>query len=253
MNRENQPAKPSRYWEIDALRGVAIIWMAAFHLTWDLVFFRLVNIDMFSPPWPQFSQIIATTFLSLFGISLTISYNRAGKAQGFRKYLLRGGKILGFGMIVTLVTYLFVRSQFVVFGILHLIGFSIVAAYPFLRRRRRSISLIAGLVLIAVGVYVNRRVTSSPWLIWLGINQLGRSMADWYPVLPWFGVVLASIAVGHTLYPGGHRRFALPDWSSMRVIRELSFLGQHSLLFYLVHQPVLIGLLWATDALASVR
>ena len=156
-------------------------------------------------------------------------------------------------MVITLVTYFFVRNQFVVFGILHLIGFSIVAAYPFLPRRRRWFSLIVGLAFIAVGLYINRQTTLSPWLIWLGINQLGRSMADWYPVLPWYGLVLVSISIGHALYPGGRRRFALPDWSGMPVIRELSFLGRHSLLFYLVHQPILIGILSGIDAIRSVR
>jgi uncharacterized membrane protein len=253
VSKEDQSTETARYWEIDALRGVAMILMTAFHLTWDLVFFGLVNVNMFRPPWPQFSQIIATMFLSLAGVSLVISDNRAGKTQGFRKYLLRGLKVFGFGMIITLVTYLFVRSQFVVFGILHLIGFSIVAAYPFLPRRRWWISLIAGLALIAVGLYVNRQVTLSPWWIWLGINQLGRSMADWYPVLPWYGLVLVCIPVGHALYPGGRRRLALPDWSGIPVIRKLSFLGRHALLFYLVHQPILIGILSGISAVLPTR
>ena len=96
---------------------------------------------------------------------------------------------------------------------------------------------------LGVGIYLNRQITTSPWLIWLGIPQIGRPMADWYPVLPWFGLVLLGITAGHSLYPSGVRRFALPDWSSAPVIRQLSFLGRHSLLIYLVHQPVLLAIL----------
>jgi uncharacterized membrane protein len=253
MSQADRATGASRYWEIDALRGVAILLMSAFHLMWDLVFFGIVNVNMGRDPWPRFSQIIATMFLSLAGISLVISYSRTGRTQGFRKYLLRGLKIFGFGMVITLITYLFIRSQFVVFGILHLIGFSVAAAYPFLPCRRGWFSLVVGVALVVVGQYINRRATFSPWLIWLGINQYGRSMADWYPVLPWYGLVLVGVFAGHALYPGGRRRFALPDWSGVPVIRELSFLGRHSLLFYLVHQPVLIGIMSGISAILSAR
>jgi len=233
-----------RYWEIDALRGVAIIWMMLFHLSWDLVFFGLSRVQMGRGPWPWFSRIIATMFLSLSGISMVIVDNRPGARRAFRRTLLRGGKVFGFGLVITLATFLFVPSEFVVFGILHLIGFSIVAAYPFLPRKRRWISLIAGVVAITVGSDINRRIALGPWLIPLGVNQIGRGMVDWYPILPWFGVVLTAIFLGHALYPAGKRRFEIPDWSRVPMLRQIAFLGKHSLLIYLVHQPVLIGILY---------
>jgi uncharacterized membrane protein len=228
---------------VDALRGVAIILMALFHLSWDLSFLGLAQIRMSANPWPWFSRIIATMFLSLVGISLTISYARSSRAHSFRKYLFRGLKVFGFGLAITLVTYLFIPHEFVVFGILHMIGFSIVAAYLFLPAARRYLSLVLGAAFLVLGIYLNRQVTISPWLIWLGIPQLGRPMADWYPVLPWFGLVLLGITAGHSLYPRGRRRFSLPEWSHLPVIRQLSFLGRHSLLIYLVHQPVLLAIL----------
>jgi uncharacterized membrane protein len=236
--------KAPRYWEIDALRGVAIVWMAGFHLSWDLVFFGLARIPMSRNPWPWFSRIIATMFLTLSGISMVIVDNRPGRQRSFRRTLLRGGKVLGFGLIITLVTLFVVPDEFVVFGILHLIGFSIVAAYPFLPRKRRWISLAIGIVAIAVGSDINRRISLGPWLIPLGINQIGRGMVDWYPILPWFGMVLIGVFLGHALYPQGKRRFELPDGSHVPVVRQLCFLGRHSLLIYLVHQPLLIGILY---------
>ena len=68
-------------------------------------------------------------------------------------------------------------------------------------------------------------------------------MVDYYPVLPWFGLALVGIYVGHTLYANSVACFTLPDKSQTPLIRELSFLGRHSLLIYIVHQPLLIGLL----------
>jgi uncharacterized membrane protein len=69
-------------------------------------------------------------------------------------------------------------------------------------------------------------------------------MADYYPVLPWFGVALVFISAGHALYPGGRARFALPDLSRRPVLRQLCFLGRHSLLIYMIHQPILLGVLF---------
>jgi uncharacterized membrane protein len=249
VSKAEQLQEHVRYWEIDALRGVAMLLMTAFHLTWDLVNYRVVDVNMGREPWPSFSRIIATMFLSLSGISLVISYYRGGKERGFTKYLLRGLKVFGLEMVVPLTTYVAIRNQFVIFGILHLIGFSIVAAYPFLPRQRKWVSLLVGLALIAVGIAINRRTTSFPWLIWLGINQRGRWMADWYPVLPWYGLVLVGISAGHALYPGARRRFDLPDWSGLPVIAQLCFLGRHALLYYILHQPVLIGIVAGLSAI----
>ncbi len=250
---EEQRSRTARYWEIDALRGVAVILMIVFHLSWDLSFLGLARIRMSAGFWPWFSRVIATMFLTLVGISLTVSYARSGRSQGFRKYLLRGLQVLGYGLVITLVTYLFIPLEFVVFGILHLIGVSIVAAYPFLPRGRRFVSLVLGIALVVVGTVLNRQASTSPWLIWLGVPQLGRPMADWYPVLPWFGLVLVGIALGHTLYPHGERRYALPERSGLPVISELAFLGRHALLIYLAHQPVLLAVLTGLAWLFSRR
>jgi uncharacterized membrane protein len=248
---EERGSRTARYWEIDALRGVAIILMILFHLSWDLSFLGLARIRMSAGFWPWFSRIIATIFLSLVGISLTVSHARSRPGQGFRRILLRGLKVFGYGVAITVATYLFIPREFVVFGILHLIGFSIVAAYPFLPRCRWLLSLGFGTLFVVIGTYLNRQVTVTPWLIWLGVPQLGRPMADWYPVLPWYGLVLVGIAAGHVLYPQGERRYVLPDRSGVPVIRELAFLGRHALLIYLAHQPILLavltGIVWISS------
>jgi uncharacterized membrane protein len=67
-------------------------------------------------------------------------------------------------------------------------------------------------------------------------------MVDFYPVLPWFGVALIGVFAGYSLYPNGQRRYAWPDLGRVAPVRGLRFLGRHSLLIYLIHQPLLIGL-----------
>jgi uncharacterized membrane protein len=164
-----------------------------------------------------------------------------GHKQLFQKYLLRGLQLLGLGMIITVVTYFLVGSGFVIFGILHLLGLSTILAYPFLRSRWAS--LVAGLIVIGLSVPLRQLLSPDPWLLWLGVRQIGRFMLDFYPVVPWFGVALLGAFVGFTLYPEGTRRLALPNLSHLTPVRGLTYLGQHSLLIYLVHQPVLLGIL----------
>ncbi len=240
-----------RLWEVDTLRGIAVVLMVFFHFVWDLTFFGRYRADMLSGPWYIFGRSIGATFIFLFGVSLTLSYARQrptttrpaplSKAV-FRRYVLRGSKLFGLGLAITLVTYVATPSRFVLFGVLHLLGCAMILAYPFLLVQR-WISLLAGLLIIGTGFYVNQLPVSFPWLLWLGVEQRGRNMSDYYPLLPWFGFALIGIWAGQRLYPGGRRCFDLPDLAHVAPIRALSFLGRHSLVIYLVHQPVLLALL----------
>lgn len=244
---ETKSAPKVRYWPVDTLRGVAIVLMVIYHFTWDLAYTGVYGGNMLATPWQMFARFIATLFIFVMGVSFTLSYHRAGaKSPGrnlFPKYFWRGAKVLGLGLVVSVGTYFFVgENGFVVFGILHLIGLSIVAAYPFLRFK--WISLVVGGGVILAGVYANTIIVAAPWLIWLGIRQAGRYMVDYYPFLPWFGVALMGIFAGHTFYPAGSPRFTWPDFSAAKIVRGLSFLGQHSLLIYMLHQPILLGLLY---------
>lgn len=239
-----------RLWEVDTLRGIAVVLMVFYHFVWDLTFFGRYRADMLSGPWYIFGRSIGATFIFLLGVSLTLSYSQRRQATTeptrlsnslFMKYILRGSKLFGSGIVITVVTYFTSPSQFVIFGILHLLGCAMILAYPFLRVHP-WISLIAGLLIIGVGIYVDRLTASFPWLLWLGVSQRGRRMSDYYPLLPWFGFALLGIWVGRRLYPGRIRRFVLPDLAHVAPIRALSFLGRHSLVIYLVHQPVLLAL-----------
>lgn len=247
MQKETDRTKPTfrRLWEIDTVRGIAVVLMVFYHLVWDLAYFGAYSGTMYATAWQVLARGIGTTFIFLLGVSLTLRYDRLkpalSKRQLFGKFLLRGAKIFGWGMVITVVTYLALGSGFIVFGILHLLGLSTVLAYPFLRSRWAS--LAGGVVVISLGVYLNQQLSPSPWLIWLGVRQLGRHMVDYYPIFPWFGPTLLGAFAGLTLYPGGSPRFTLPDLSSAVPIRGLSFLGRHSLVIYLVHQPIMLAIL----------
>lgn len=232
--------KAGRFWEVDAARGVAILMMVLYHLTYDLDTFGGYGIESTSGFWAFFADTTASFFLFLVGVSLAISSSRTGEAGrgGFGKYLLRGLRIFGYGMLLTVGTWL-LGFGVIWFGILHLIGVSIILAYPLLKHRLAN--LVLGSVIVVVGEYMRLRDVSSdsPWLLPIGVVPEDLFMPDYRPLLPWFGVVLLGLFFGNVLYGG---RVAAAS-GTPAVARPLGFLGRNSLFIYLVHQPILVALL----------
>jgi uncharacterized membrane protein len=218
--------------------------MVVYHLTYDLDNFGGYAIESTSGFWGWFADATASSFLFLVGISLSISYSRAGAEQGlFGKYLRRGIRIFAYGMALTVVFFV-LGMGIVAFGILHLIGVSIILAYPLLKYRLAN--LFTGLSILAVGWYMRAQEVSSEsaWLLPLGVAPENLFMPDYRPLLPWFGVVLLGLFAGSAVYGGGKRLSGVPR-RVPPVARPLVPLGRNSLLIYLVHQPVLIALLAA--------
>lgn len=239
--------KRQRFWEVDAARGVAILMMVVYHFTYDLDTFGGYDIDSTSGFWAWFADATASAFLFLVGVSLSISYWRAtagGTDRGlFWKYLSRGLRILAYGMVLTVVS-LALGMGIIAFGILHVIGVSVILAYPLLRYRLPN--LILGVTLMAVGAYMMASDVSSesPWLLPLGVVPENLFMPDYRPLLPWFGVVLIGLFVGNVVYGGGKRPAGLME-KAPAATRPLVPLGRNSLLIYLIHQPILVALLAA--------
>ena len=236
-------AKEQRFWEVDATRGVAIAMMVVYHLVYDLDNFGGYGIESTSGFWAYFADATASAFLLLVGISLAISYSRTGArgASLFGKYLRRGLRIFAYGMALTIVFFV-LGMGIVAFGILHLIGVSIILAYPLLRYRLPNLFL--GILVFAVGAYMMAQDVSSesPWLLPFGVVPENLFMPDYRPLLPWFGVVLLGLFAGNVLYGGG-KRPALVAKRAPAVARPLLPLGRNSLFIYLIHQPILIALL----------
>jgi len=216
--------------------------MVVYHLTYDLDTFGGYGIESTSGFWAHFADVTASAFLFLVGISLAISYSRAGPGH-FGKYLRRGIRILAYGMALSVV-FLALRLGVVAFGILHLIGVSIILAYPLLKYRLAN--LFIGFSIMAAGWYMRAQGVSSEsaWLLPLGVVPENLFMPDYRPLLPWFGVVLLGLFAGDVLYGGGKRPAGVPR-RVPPVARPLVPLGRNSLFIYLVHQPILVALLVA--------
>jgi uncharacterized membrane protein len=233
-----------RLWEIDALRGVAIVMMVIYHLLWDLASLGGYDISLRSGFWSWWQIVTASLFTGLVGLSLTLSYARERQTHPtgslWSKYVIRGLTVLTWGLVIGVVTYLALGTGYYVrFGILHLIGVSIILAYPLLRFR--WVNLALGIALTLLGPAIQGLRLDLPWLEWLAPTP--GSGVDYAPLIPWFGRVLIGIFLGNTLYPGGQRRFSLPDLGHNALVMPLRLLGENSLLIYLIHQPILLATL----------
>jgi uncharacterized membrane protein len=236
--------KVDRLWEVDAARGIAIIMMIVYHCTYDLDTLGGYHIQSTTGYLALFADVTAGLFLFLVGISLAISRTRTSLTgwRLFGKYLARGLRILAYGMVLTII-FLALGMGVVAFGILHLIGFSIILAYPFLSLRLTN--LVLGTVIFVAGQYVLAQdlYSQSFWLLPFGVVPEGVMMPDYRPLLPWFGVVLIGLFFGNVVYGG---RPAVPEDKAPVLARPLLPLGRNSLFIYLIHQPIIIALLAAT-------
>ena len=219
--------------------------MIVYHSTYDLDTLGGYDVQSTSGYWALFADVTAGLFLFLVGVSLGISRSRTSLTgwRLFGKYLARGSRILAYGMVLTLI-FLALGMGVVAFGILHLIGVSIILAYPFLRLRFTNLAL--GVLMFAAGQYIMAQdlYSQSFWLSPFGVVPEGVVMPDYRPLLPWFGVVLIGLFVGNVVYGDGRRPTITEDKAPV-LARPLLPLGRNSLFIYLIHQPIIVALLAA--------
>lgn len=233
-----------RFQELDALRGVSIIMMVIFHFLFDINFFGIYKIALYEGFLLLFQRTIITTFLVVVGISLHISYARLEDksfANILKKYFKRSVSLFAIALLITGVTYIYLQGNgFILWGIIHLIALSVLLAIFFFRFF--YLNLFLGLLTIAFGFITDSIVVDFPYLLWLGVKFPNFYSVDYVPLIPWFGLVLVGLFFGKFLYPNGKRRFNIVldfRWSEV-----LSYLGRNSLLIYIIHQPILIGLMY---------
>lgn len=230
----------SRFELVDLARGVALLAMFVFHFAYDLADFGLTDVDVPNEPgWRLFARLIAGSFLTLVGVSLVLATR---KGLNRRAFLRRLAMVAGAAALVTLATFFAMRSSFIFFGILHHVALASVLALPFLRL---PVLAVAGAAVIAFALpaFVADPLLDEPWLAWLGFSRAPLVSADFVPVFPWFGCVLAGTILARLALPRIEGS-AVAGWQAKALpARIVVWGGRHSLLVYLVHQPVFIGLL----------
>jgi uncharacterized membrane protein len=236
--------KTARFWEVDFLRGLAIVTMVIYHTFFIMNYYRVFMTNLHTPFWWYFPRIIANTFIFLVGVSLTLSYSRdilkqTHKKGLYKKYMKRGAMIFACGLFVTFATFIAVRENYVMFGILHLIGASIVLAYPFIRFK--YINLLIAALIFSLGIHFKTIFIKSPLLLWIGIKPYNFSTVDFFPIFPWTAAVFIGLFVGNILYNDYKRNFKFFDLSENFLSKAMCYLGEKSLVIYIAHLPIIVG------------
>ena len=233
-------AAAPRIGRIDALRGLAVVAMVAYHFAFDLAYFRLTAQNFYRDPfWLHARTAILSTFLLVAGVSLVLAQRTSQRRVRFWRHV---GIIAGCAVAVTAGSYLMFPRSFIWFGVLHGIAVSLVLARPVVARP--WIALVLGVAVVVAGNLFASPIFDSRALGWIGFMTAKPITEDYVPLFPWAGMVLVGIAAGHAL---AARDFAwlAPLGSLPAFVR---WLGRHSLAVYMVHQPLLLGLLWIAAA-----
>lgn len=218
----------SRIWELDFLRGIAILAMIAFHILYDLKVFYQVPISYEEGPVYYLGKFAASLFIVAAGISCSLS----------KSNIKRGAKLFLLGLLITLVTSLVIPGSNIIFGILHFLGTSIVLYSIFKHLKPRTL-LLLGTAIILAGFYFKKITLPNNLLAPLGLLGSDFYSVDYYPLVPWLGLFLYGVALGKMLYTEKQSLFPVSPFRQNIV----TALGQHSLAIYLLHQPVILLLL----------
>ncbi|WP_299637865.1 heparan-alpha-glucosaminide N-acetyltransferase [Devosia sp.] len=248
MTEVQAGGKRPRYQLLDSLRGVAILAMIVFHVAWDLYYFGYSPVDVTTDlGWVIFQKSILSSFLLLVGAGLVLAH---GNGIRWRKFWRRFAVLVAGALLVTAGTYWMFPDFFVFFGVLHAIALFSLMGLAFLRLPSWLVAGI-GVAVIAANFLYNDPVFATRELGWIGFWPTSPPTSDVVPIFPWFGVVLLGIAGMRLVLASPLAGRLEQAYSNEPVARGLAFIGRWSLAIYIVHQPLIIGLLWGLSQLQA--
>lgn len=229
---------------LDEMRGLCILLMVAYHGAYDIIYLFGWDIPIFHSAFLRFAQpFVAGIFIFLSGICCRFS----------RSNLRRGMVALGLGVLMGVFTLLFLPEQAIYFGILHLLGTAMLL-FALLQKGLDRLAPLPGLLLCLLlylftfgaqrgylglpgvaWITLPSSWAAYPWLLPLGFSAAG---ADYFPLLPWLFVFLGGSYLGTPFVQRD-----MPDFFYRGRSRFLGVVGRHTIYIYLLHQPVLYGLL----------
>ena len=244
-----QPIK--RFDTIDALRGLAIVWMTVFHFCFDLNQFGYIKQNFYTDPfWTTQRAAIVSLFVFCAGLSQSIAVQQAQSSQRFWK---RWAQVAGCALLVSAGSYWMYPKSFIYFGVLHGLALMLVicrftAGWRLWLWPLGAIAIAMPLIAAyAHNILANIDFLNEKAFNWLGLISRKPIAEDYVPLLPWLGVMWWGMAFGQVLF---RRR---PRWLGQPLPAQfapVTWLGRWSLSWYMLHQPVMIGVLMG---LAAIR
>lgn len=224
----------NRVWWVDLLRGLACLSMPIFHLVHNMHLLGFTAIAYQKTPfWLTWQKLGLGTFVLVSGLAFILS---SQKGIRWHRLLRRAAKLGFLAMLVSLVTWLMMPQSFVRFGVLHFFTLTIVLAPLSYKYPYANLICAAGILLFYQwmgrgGLY------PEPLLYFTGMMSQRPPAADYIPLIPWFGVFMLGMGLGRWIQTNKQRR-PPPRWAL-----PIIWLGQHSLVFYFVHQVIIYAVL----------
>lgn len=214
--------------------------MIGYHFFFDLNYFGLAQLDFNNDPfWLGARTFILSLFLGLVGVSLRLFYERGWVWQKYWQRLVWIGVS---AIIVSLASWVMFPDSMIFFGVLHFIAMASVLALVFLRGYISNLAL--GVLIIIAGSTLTHPFFDQPWMQWLGFMTHKPITQDYVPLFPWLGVVLIGLFLGKVLITSPRLGWIL-DWRNQnQLLRGLAYAGRHSLIIYMIHQPILIAIIY---------
>ncbi len=228
-----------RLWTVDFLRGTAIVLMVIYHVIFDLHYLGIARFAMHGWPLLLLQRTIAALFLGLVGASLVIRK---------RPFLSDAGRALVLFTIasgITVATSVWPGRGMIVWGVLHFIALSIILGHFFVRLGKWN--AVVGVGVIALWAALSGNISGSLLLLPLGFPPEHFISYDYYPLLPWFCLVLFGMAIASL---GVFQKLDLKI-RKPRIAESFCWMGRHSLAIYLIHQPIILLLLFVSRAIAG--
>ena len=224
-----------RNYTLDLIRSFAILLMILFHFIYDLKYFGWVAWDIpDGNGWKHFRYVILTLFFICIGVGLVYSHAPQINLKSFMKRL---AKIAIGAVIITLMSLVMFPQNWIFFGVLHFIFLTSFCSILFVPYPR--LSLILGTCIIIVG---SLGLSDKRWPFSYFSESLPNYTVDYVPLFPWLGVILLGISLAHSNWLN-HDVFKLNNLKNDTLIRRLTWPGKHSLIIYLIHQPLLFAVL----------
>ena len=239
-----------RFDSLDALRGVAIVWMTLFHFCFDLNYFGYLTQNFYADPfWTWQRTAIVSLFLFTAGVGQAVAVQQG---QRWPRFWRRWALVAGSALLVTAGSYVMYPQSFIYFGVLH--GMAVMLLIVRLTAGWGGwLWLLGGLAIALkfIAAYAHQQWAALEFLNNMGFNWLGLISRkpiteDYVPLIPWLGAMWWGMAAGVWALRQKPHWLALDTGAAGR---PLAALGRWSLPYYLLHQPVLIGLLMAVGAL----
>jgi uncharacterized membrane protein len=232
-----------RLWELDFVKGIAIILVVIVHIVFDLDIFTHACVNVDSWLWWTVARVAASLFILTSGVSLAITVH---KAHSGKKLLYRSVRLFSLGMVITFVTAWLFNEGTILFGILHFLAVAPLFGYLLSTRIGLAVGISCGI--FALTPYINNLTVNSHYLLWVGLIPADFCSFDFFPLVPWLGVYLLGVVMGKLIYPRGVGFTG----NCSPVVWPIIYLGRYTLLIYMVHQPIILACLYSKEIISVI-